>query len=206
MLEMCSCHTDGNDWQFMFSLGQATGADGKTPVGLEVSQADAARVTRWMQQEEAAYVHGYYESDWADGIMHVRSAGHANSTEEMSSKNEGGGDAHENTTVLYWADGVTQASKPHARFFGLNLLSELDAAGEYHLSRTSGLLHYLPAVPLEEWNDATGIPVWSVNETAVFFAAGTTSVSLSGVTVAHATSLGVSGAYHHHRHHHRHHH
>ena len=183
---------DGNDWQFMFSLGQATAADGKTPVGLEVAETDAARVTRWMQEEEAPYVHGYYEQDWADGIMHVRSAAHAfpgKPTQEILKR------SGDNSTVLYWADGVTQASKPHARFFGLNLLSELDSAGEYHLSRTSGLLHYLPALPLEQWDNTTGIPVWSVNETAVFFAPGTASVSLSGVTVAHATNLGVSGAF-----------
>lgn len=133
-----------------------------------------------MKVEAAPYVHGYYEWDWADGIM------------EIAGKNSTPGPKSD---VLYWSSGVTQASKPNARYFGLNLLSELDAPGEYYVSRDDGLLYYLPPVPINEWDNATGIPTFSVNETAIYFAPNTSSVNVSGVTVSHATGTGVYGMF-----------
>ncbi len=117
----------------------------------------------------------YYEWDWADGIMHALSGAAAPATDG----------------VIHWAPGVAQASKPNARYFGLNLLSELDAPGEYHVSRATGLLHYLPAVPLESWTED---PVFSVNATAVVLAPGLAGVNISNVVVSHATSTGINGA------------
>jgi len=173
---------DGNNWNFLHSKDQAVGADGKTPVGIIPADEDAARVLGWMESEVAPYVHGYYEFDWADGIVGVRGKGQNQSQEAGSN-------------VLYWSDGVSQASKPNARYIGFNLLSELDAPGEYYVSREDGLIYYLPAVPIESWDDEIGIPVFSVDESAVSFGPGTTSVAISGVTVAHATSVGITGAH-----------
>ena len=98
-------------------------------------------------------------------------------------------------STVYWAPGVQQPLKANARYFGLNLVSELDTAGEYYISRSSGLLYYLPAVPLANWDDTTGIPVLSVNQSAIFLQSDTSNVTLSNMVVQHATSIGISGQF-----------
>jgi hypothetical protein len=194
---------DGINWLFLHAKDQALGPDGTTPVGLVPADADAARVVGWMK-EEAAYVHGYWEWDWADGITHVRSgqttAGSDSTSNAKPAKATVAGtlrdDAADSGAILYWATNVTQSLKPNARYVGLNLLSELDVAGEYHVSRATGLLHYLPAAPPSSWSQVDGsVPVWSVSEAGLSFAAGVSSVAISGITVSHATSVGIVGAW-----------
>lgn len=92
-------------------------------------------------------------------------------------------------SALLWAVGAAGPQvKKNARYFGLNLLSELDAPGEYFVSRENDLLYYQPAVSMDKWA-AADVPVLSVNATAVTLD-GTRHIVLSGVAVAHATSTG----------------
>jgi hypothetical protein len=78
---------------------------------------------------------------------------------------------------------------PNARFFGLNLLSELDAEQEFYIDK-AGRIYYWPATPIESWTDD---PIVSVNMTAVGLD-GTSHVALENVTVAHARGTGVSAS------------
>ena len=80
------------------------------------------------------------------------------------------------------------SSKQHARFFGLNLKSELDAPNEYYIEASSGTLYYYPSLPLSQWTEEPSV---SVADNAVTLD-GTSHVTLHGVTVAHAKDTGVS--------------
>ena len=121
-------------------------------------------------KEEAPFVHGYWQWDWADSIQAMVGA-------------EAGVDGSAKVTLP-----VGQTSKPHARFFGLNLKSELDAPNEYYIENSTGLVYYMPALPLEQW---TQNPSVSVGLVAVRMD-GTRHVSMEGVTVAHAKDTGIS--------------
>ena len=94
--------TPDGDWLFLYATAGITD-------GFSIAAgANATRVLGWAK-EEAPFVHGYWAWDWADSIQAIVGAKSA-------------------------ADGVEvtlpkgQTSKKHARFFGLNLKSELEYA------------------------------------------------------------------------------
>jgi hypothetical protein len=145
------------DWRFLYVTSEAKGGGLLLKAG-----ANASRVYSWAK-EEAPYLHGYWSWDWSDSIQAM-----------LSATSSGGG----NVTVGL-PTGVV--AKPHARFYGLNLLSELDTPDEYYID-AKGKIYYWPASPPEAWSSA---PHVSVNMTAVKLD-GTSHVTLENVTVAHA--------------------
>ena len=71
--------------------------------------------------------------DWADTIVKV------NATNATAG-------------ALLWGVGAAgPQSKRNSRFIGMNLLAELDASNEYHISK-AGLLHWLPPTPPAQWS------------------------------------------------------
>ena len=151
------------DWRFLYVTAG-------TKDGFSIEKgANATRVLRWAK-EEAPFVHGYWSWDWADSIQSMVGA-----TQDASSGS------------VSVSLPPPQVSKKHARFFGVNLLSELDVPNEFFID-SKGKIYYYPAAPMTEWID---IPTVSVNMTAVSLD-GTSHVSLENVTVAHAKGTGVS--------------
>lgn len=85
--------------------------------------------------EPDAWIHGYWSFDWADSFVKLQSA------------------------VPTSKPGITQLTSlastppvygylPKARFYGVNILAELDTAGEYYIDKTgNGTLYYFPASP-----------------------------------------------------------
>ena len=122
------------DWAF---LNAASGSAS----GFSVQAADQARVMRWVS-EEAPYVHGYWDWDWADQILGVTNISSIKGVVTVSTAAAAG------------------VGKTNARWVGLNLLSELDAVGEYYISK-SGVLSYMPSTPPASWASA---PIVSVAE------------------------------------------
>jgi hypothetical protein len=77
---------------------------------------DAARVLRWAD-EENAWLHGYLQFDWADVYSQITAIAQAdNGTVRIEYNQDYAPDAH---------DG--------ARWYGVNLLCELDSPGEYYI-------------------------------------------------------------------------
>lgn len=72
---------------------------------------------------------GYPAYDWAFAMMRIA---------KVSPKATGVGATVTVTTAPGYPFGVG------AKYFGVNLLSELDAPGEYYVDRTAGLLYVLP--------------------------------------------------------------
>ena len=88
----------------------------------------SSRPLRWTG-EQAPILGGYPAYDWAFAMVGIAAV----------SLNETTGGA---TVVVAGAPGYPFTVG--ARYFGVNILSELDAPGEYYVDRTAGLLYLLP--------------------------------------------------------------
>lgn len=76
-------------------------------------------------------MHGYWSFDWADSYVHA------------SKVLPGPGD---NETTIY-VDAATPplyGFLPEARFYGVNLLSELDTPTEYYIDKLTNILYFMP--------------------------------------------------------------
>ena len=158
------------DWQFMHA---ANGGNGS----FHISGAKGGdRVLAWAK-EEAPYAQGYWSFDWADGILKITDV-------EPNHKDHGKQAYKHNITVS--VAGPAGPGTRNARWIGLNLLSELDVVGEYHISK-AGVLSYMPASPPSSWKVN---PVVSRNATCITIA-GTQHVHIEGLEIAHCKATGI---------------
>jgi hypothetical protein len=106
---------------------------------------DAARMEAWAAElgEGGAWVHGYFEWDWADCYQRVTSVERmAPPLQNLIQLHYDGGDDP--------STGVPK-TKPYARWMGVNLLCELDAPGEYYIGDAATdhpKLYLFPPSPL----------------------------------------------------------
>jgi len=118
----------------------------KTPEGgttwLEIShvldaqkefQVSDERVMGWAEAGDA-WIHGYWSYDWADSFLEV--------THVTKDDKTGAANIAVNGPVLY---GFSKGAK----FYGVNILSELDAPGEYYIDRRAGKIYFYPPASLE---------------------------------------------------------
>ena len=101
---------------------------GKFWLGINASQsANMSRVASWAEQPDA-YIHGWFSFDWTDGYRKLTSATlNAGKTSlNVTLQEEHGGDVIESL----------QIAKRGARFYGVNMLSELDISEEYYINAT----------------------------------------------------------------------
>jgi len=140
-------------------------AKGPAPGGFAVADGDAQRVQSWAKEGQP-FVHGYWQWDWDDTIVAL---------------------SHSSTTgTVQWSSAGGPQVKPNARYFGLNILSELDAPDEFYIS-SEGLLYYYPEVPIHSWTED---PVLSVAPFVVDMSR-VKHVSLSGLEVRHSRATGI---------------
>eukprot|EP00040_Diaphanoeca_grandis_P010137 m.51911 g.51911 ORF g.51911 m.51911 type:complete len:787 (-) comp21518_c0_seq1:23-2383(-) len=136
------------------------------------------RIEKW-GQEPNGWIHGYFEWDWADCYRSIASV------------------TTNTTTNILQIDVLpaTESPKPNARFYGLNLKSELDFPGEFYLELTnfSQVLHMVPPVSVRghpsTW--AQG-PVIAINDTVVDMS-NTSGVTMQDVHVMHGKGVGIRG-------------
>ena len=85
-------------------------------------QANMSRVATWATQPDA-YIHGWFSFDWTDGYRRLVSAtmNSQRTSLNVTLQPEHGGDVQESL----------QLAKRGARFYGMNMLSELDYPEEY---------------------------------------------------------------------------
>lgn len=134
----------------------------------------AKRMLGWLA-EEAPYLHGYWQADYADQIVSfVGAAPLPNGTVAIQ------------TGVKPGVSGAGDC-KPHARFWGINLLSELDTPNEFFISK-AGKIYYWPALPSAMWASE---PVVSDASVGVKLD-GASHLTLDSVTVRHAKGTGIS--------------
>ena len=84
-----------------------------------------ARIARWASEDEPC-AFGYWYWDWSDGYHHIREIDGQKKTLSFETPYH----------VYGYRDGC--------RYYGLNLLCELDSIGEYYIDRKSGMLYWYP--------------------------------------------------------------
>jgi len=130
------------------------------------------RPRRWLDEPEP-WVYGYWYHDWADSYVAVKA---------IDPK------AHHITMASPHRYGLRKG----ARWFALNLLSELDSPGEYYLDRTSGILCFWPPEPIEK-----GLAVVSVAKELIRLEE-TSHVTIEGFVVeaCRGTAIAIHGGSH----------
>ncbi len=89
------------------------------------------RPKRWRAAGDI-WIHGYWKYDWAESYEKVKSI-----------------DTRKREITTYEPHGVYGYTAGR-RYFALNILEELDQAGEWYLDRKSGILYFWPPAPLKE--------------------------------------------------------
>ena len=144
----------------------------------------AARVAGWAK-EGAPWIHIYAAFDWDD-------TWHPVVIENNQSANTS---AVEVSVSLLpaWTSDSWRSTNPitpsaQARFYGANLLSELDSLGEYMIVNET--LFFYPPIPLAHWRSTAGHEVFvTSNLTAVHVAAD--NIVLRNLAIRHARGNGV---------------
>ena len=153
---------------------------GDSSFAVEPGEPIAARLPVWATEREP-WLHGYWKYSWADGYVPLTSAtALANGTVKVGVRKTGG-------------EGGSQVLTG-ARFYGVNLLCELDAPGEFFIDDPTGTLYIIPplgAGPPLQWpagavyvsKNATGLSMENVSH-----------VELRGLTVHAAVHSGVAAS------------
>merc|ERR1719460_2378431 len=130
------------------------------------------RMAAWAKESQG-WIHGYFEWDWADcyrSIVNVTASG-----DKLQVK----------------VSPTTESPKPNARFYGLNLLSELDSPGEFYLDTAKQLLHVVPPNSVQGGPDAwKSGPVLSL-KSAVVNISGTSHVKVQNMQILNGRGVGL---------------
>ena len=161
-------------WRYSFIDHGGSGVFGVSPL-----ENVSGRLSSWLK-EKNPWLHGYWQLSWADGYVPLRGV------QPLPSGvvNVSAGPFYENNALV----------KPGARFYGVNLLCELDTPSEYYIDDEEGALYFWPpegSGPPAQW--AAGTCGVSVNDTAINVS-NASHIVLRGLTVTGAVHTGIEGS------------
>jgi len=81
----------------------------------------------------------------------------------------------------------------NARFYGVNLLSELDAINEYHIDLAAGKLTFYPPAPYDTWKDSDVDAVSLTNDKIALDATNAKNVVFKDLSITGAREVRLSG-------------
>ena len=134
-----------------------------------VIQYDSLRVDKWVE-EKNPWMAGYFHAGFADDMVKIESIDTSAKTITTSE-----------ATLYGFAHG-----QPWHTWYGVNLLSELDAPGEYYIDRDSGELYFI--VP----DDKIATLEFSILETPFITMDNTKDVSIKGICFQTSRGMGIS--------------
>ena len=138
---------------------------GKTDGRPGAFRFDNPHIAQW--KDTKVWLKGYWHWDWYDETLGVRSIDSAN---------------HQITLEKPSVYGL----KTGARYFGFNVLSELDQAGEYYIDRDASVLYFWPSTSLSESRISL-----SRLSTPLISLQGTAFVTLHGLTIEEGRDDGI---------------
>jgi hypothetical protein len=172
---------------------------GDATFAISTEDAAADRLLQWVTERDP-WLHGYFYFSWADAYVPLLSARHDGATPTPPSvparpepESSTPGPTYVNVTVNMTGAGYGPTIKSGGRFYGVNLLSELDAEGEYYIDDPTGTLYFFPPVdagPPESWPGGTARI--AANETAVSVT-NVSNVVLQDLVVTGAVHTGIEG-------------
>lgn len=134
-----------------------------------VIQYDSLRVDKWVE-EKNPWMAGYFHAGFADDMVKIESIDTSAKTITTSE-----------ATLYGFAHG-----QPWHTWYGVNLLSELDAPGEYYIDRDSGELYFI--VP----DDKIATLEFSILETPFITMDNTKDVSIKGICFQTSRGMRIS--------------
>uniref|UniRef100_A0A6B2L049 Right handed beta helix domain-containing protein n=1 Tax=Arcella intermedia TaxID=1963864 RepID=A0A6B2L049_9EUKA len=115
--------------------------------------------------EKNFWLHGYWSYDWADSYVRVTNVNPATSSFSIDPK----------TPPVY-------GFLPKARFYAVNLFSELDQPMEYYIDTTNQLLYYYPPSPLKSTDEL----YLSVGNSIINLAAGSQYLQFQNLKIGYS--------------------
>ncbi len=142
-----------------------TGLVGGDPVDIRGTKGDKIgkfiyegdRPSRWVGEKDA-WVHGYWFWDWSDQRHPIESIDTEKHIISVKPPYHGYG-----YRIGQW-------------FYGLNILAELDAPGEWYLDRETGILYFIPPSPIESGQAVVSVLQTHINMDNVSY------VTIKGIT------------------------
>jgi len=128
------------------------------------------RIDRWAQESEPC-VAGYWFWDWDDDCQKVK---------EINTRDR-------SITLAR-----NRSCRHGNRFYGLNLLCELDTPGEWYLDRNSSRLYWLPPTGTDPVKHPEGITLSMLSSKSMLTLRDCRSVVLDGLTFAEARGDGIN--------------
>ncbi len=130
---------------------------------------DSSRIDSW-KNEKDAWMAGYFMWGYADDMVKIKNIDTVKKTIVTSS-----------ATLYGYGSG-----EPFRRWYGLNLLSELDTAGEYYINREKGILYFIPPE-----NKIESLQ-FSVLEDPFLQLENTSNVSITGINFECSRGMGIA--------------
>jgi len=133
-------------------------------------QYSGNRPERWAEADDI-WLHGYWTWDWADSFVKVAKIN--TQVHEIATQEPHG----------------VYGYKSGGRYYALNILEELDEAGEWYLDRKTGLLYFWPPAPLKRNSAAVSLLATVVSLRNV------SHVTFRGMTIeqCRGTAVTISG-------------
>jgi len=166
-------HPHNSKWNWE----HVNGLSGEDDTGFSMNTTQnpdlAKRILSWKNGSDA-YVHGYWQFDWADCYRKIKNI-------------SGDGDM---VRLELEGSGNYVHTKPNARWMAVNVLQELDHPEEYYIDVEKGLLYFYPPEPLTK--DSPDVVLMYKKDSVVNIGSAVKNSTLSRLYVANGRHTGIS--------------
>lgn len=136
-----------------------------------VIKYDTLRISNWAK-EKNAWMSGYFMHGYADDMVKIASIDTLKKTISTAS-----------ATLYGYGNG-----KPWQKWYGVNILAELDAPGEYYIDAEEGMLYFISDVEKISSVD------FSILEDPFFQIEGTENLTIQGICFQNSRGMGIAMA------------
>ncbi|WP_051254373.1 right-handed parallel beta-helix repeat-containing protein [Arenibacter latericius] len=136
-----------------------------------VIKYDSLRISNWAK-EKNAWMSGYFMHGYADDMVRISSIDTLEKTISTAS-----------ATLYGYGNG-----KPWQKWYGVNILTELDAPGEYYIDEEEGILYFISDV------DKISSVEFSILEDPFFQIEGAENITIKGISFQNSRGMGIAMA------------